>query len=174
MVGLAGESGSGKSTIAQAILRTLGPPAAITGGSVFFEGQDVTRMSDAELRDFRWRKISLVFQSAMNALNPVLTVGEQIVDAILVHEPGPSSRAKARAIELLRLVGIDRPGYGASTAQPGRTIADWVPDALAVADQLGIDRFVTVGISTGGAYALGLEAAMTEWATATEALEAKA
>ena len=107
VVGLAGESGSGKSTIAHAILRTLGPPAAITGGSVVFDGQDVTRMSDAELRKFRWRKISLVFQSAMNALNPVLTVGEQIVDAILVHEPAAPARARLRAVELLRLVGID-------------------------------------------------------------------
>ena len=58
----------------------------------------------------------------------------------------------------LRLVGIDRPGYGLSTPQPGRTIAGWVPDALAVAAHLGIDRFVTVGVSTGGAYALGVAA----------------
>jgi pimeloyl-ACP methyl ester carboxylesterase len=58
----------------------------------------------------------------------------------------------------LRIVGIDRPGYGLSTPQPGRTIAGWVPEALAVADRLGIDRFVTVGVSTGGSYALALAA----------------
>ena len=58
----------------------------------------------------------------------------------------------------LRVVGIDRPGYGSSTVQPGRSIAGWVPDALAVADHLGIDRFVTVGVSTGGAYALAVAA----------------
>src|SRR5262245_41666461 len=56
----------------------------------------------------------------------------------------------------LRLIGIDRPGYGRSTPNPGRTIAGWIPDALAVVDHLGVDRFVTVGVSTGGAYALAL------------------
>jgi pimeloyl-ACP methyl ester carboxylesterase len=69
------------------------------------------------------------------------------------------SRAKAAA---LRIVGIDRPGYGLSTVQPGRTIGGWVPDALAVADHLGIAQFVTVGISTGGAYALALPALAPE------------
>jgi peptide/nickel transport system ATP-binding protein len=107
VIGLAGESGSGKSTIAQAIMRTLQPPAAITGGQVLFEGRDILDMNDAELRSFRWRKISLVFQSAMNALNPVLTIGAQIVDAIVAHEPGDARRARDRAAELLKLVGID-------------------------------------------------------------------
>src|SRR5262245_28219117 len=59
----------------------------------------------------------------------------------------------------LRLIGIDRPGYGLSTPQPGRTIGGWVPDAMAVADHLGVDQFVTFGVSTGGAYALALAAA---------------
>lgn len=62
----------------------------------------------------------------------------------------------------LRLVGIDRPGYGLSTAEPGRTIGGWVPEALAVADHLGIDRFVTVGTSTGGAFALAVAALAPE------------
>src|SRR6185436_338220 len=85
VLGLAGESGSGKSTIAQAVLRILAPPAAITGGNVRFESRDIFAMSDAELRAFRWRKASLVFQSAMNALNPVTTIGEQIADVMLAH-----------------------------------------------------------------------------------------
>ena len=71
----------------------------------------------------------------------------------------PSFVADAAARAGLRLIGIDRPGYGRSTAQPGRTIGGWVPDAIAVVDHLGIDRFVTFGVSTGGAYALALAAA---------------
>ena len=82
--------------------------------------------------------------------------------AVLWCHGGPGSRLEPRyfapaAVDRgLRLIGIDRPGYGWSTPQPGRTIGGWVPDALAVADHLGIDRFVTVGCSTGGAYALAL------------------
>ena len=71
---------------------------------------------------------------------------------------GPGYLAPAAAEAGLRLVGIDRPGYGLSTPEPGRTIGGWVPEALAVADHLGIDRFVTVGVSTGGAFALAAAA----------------
>ena len=71
--GLAGESGSGKSTVAHAIMRLLHPPAVITGGQVRFHGADVLAMNDEELEQFRWREVSMVFQSAMNALNPVMT-----------------------------------------------------------------------------------------------------
>jgi len=71
-------------------------------------------------------------------------------------EPGGLAGAAAAAEAGLRLIGIDRPGYGHSTPLPGRTIAQWVPDGLAVADHLGIDRFVAVGVSTGGAYSLAL------------------
>ncbi len=107
VVGLAGESGSGKSTAAMAIMRLLQPPAIITGGEVRFQGRDILAMSDEELRKFRWKKIALVFQSAMNALNPVLTIGEQIADVIIVHERVSKADALARAAELLRLVGIE-------------------------------------------------------------------
>jgi pimeloyl-ACP methyl ester carboxylesterase len=84
--------------------------------------------------------------------------------AVLWCHGGPGSRLepaylREQAVEAsLRIIGIDRPGYGLSTTQPGRTIAQWVPDALAVADHLGIDEFVTVGISTGGAFALAVAA----------------
>jgi pimeloyl-ACP methyl ester carboxylesterase len=84
--------------------------------------------------------------------------------AVLWGHGGPGSRLepahlRAQAAESgLRIIGIDRPGYGLSTTRPGRTIAGWVPDALAVADHLGLDQFVTVGVSTGGAYALAVAA----------------
>jgi peptide/nickel transport system ATP-binding protein len=105
--GLAGESGSGKSTIAHAVTRVLKPPAYIAGGQVLFQGINLLAMEPMRLRDFRWKHLSIVFQSAMNALNPVLTIGTQIVDAILAHEEMYQDEARARAGELLRLVGID-------------------------------------------------------------------
>ncbi|MCA9639792.1 MAG: ABC transporter ATP-binding protein [Polyangiaceae bacterium] len=105
--GLAGESGSGKSTVVQGILRLLRPPAAITGGSVRLLGKDLLAMSEAELRRVRWRDASLVFQSAMNALNPVLRVSEQLTDVMLAHEALSPPAARKRAEELLELVGID-------------------------------------------------------------------
>jgi len=105
--GLAGESGSGKSTIAQAILRILRPPAVITGGQVLFNDQDVLEMNQASLERFRWREVSMVFQSAMNALNPVMTIGEQISDVLKTHKNMPRREARARAAYLFDLVGID-------------------------------------------------------------------
>ncbi|WP_395848624.1 ABC transporter ATP-binding protein [Cystobacter fuscus] len=107
VLGLAGESGSGKSTAAQALLRLLRPPAMITGGEVLFEGQDVLAMNNEQLRQFRWSKMSFVFQSAMNALNPILTIGEQIADAIQAHVPMKQAQALEKAASLLKLVGID-------------------------------------------------------------------
>jgi peptide/nickel transport system ATP-binding protein len=107
VLGLAGESGSGKSTVAHAITRILHPPAVITGGEVRFRGQDVLAMSDAELGRFRWREVSMVFQSAMNALNPVMTIGDQIVDTILAHEAVSNREARQRAAALLDVVGIE-------------------------------------------------------------------
>jgi peptide/nickel transport system ATP-binding protein len=105
--GLAGESGSGKSTAAMAAMRLLQPPAIITGGEVTFDGRDVLAMGEEELRSFRWKQIALVFQSAMNALNPVLTIGAQIADVIVAHEKVKESVALERAAELLKLVGIE-------------------------------------------------------------------
>jgi peptide/nickel transport system ATP-binding protein len=105
--GLAGESGSGKSTVAHAITRILHPPAVITGGDVHFRGQDVLAMNDAELSRFRWREVSMVFQSAMNSLNPVMTIGDQIIDTILAHESVAKREARNRAAALLDVVGID-------------------------------------------------------------------
>lgn len=108
IMGLAGESGCGKSTTAHAVLRILRPPARIAGGRVLFKGQDLVPLTVEELRQFRWRHISLVFQSAMNALNPVLNVGEQFVDMMQAHEPIEEEEALKNAGDLLELVGIDR------------------------------------------------------------------
>src|SRR3954447_19344114 len=83
--GLAGESGSGKSTIAHAIMRVLRPPAVITGGQVLLKGEDVLKMNDEQLEAFRWRDVSMVFQSAMNSLSPVMRVGDQIADVLVTH-----------------------------------------------------------------------------------------
>jgi len=106
VVGLAGESGSGKSTIAHAVLRILRPPALITGGQVLFAGQDVLGMDMAALGQFRWRQASIVFQSAMNALNPVMRVRDQLLDVMQCHGVA-RAEANERAARLFDLVGID-------------------------------------------------------------------
>jgi len=106
VLGLAGESGCGKTTIANTVMQILRPPARIAGGSILFEGEDILRKSTEELRQYRWRNVSMVLQSAMNALNPVMRVGDQFVDAVKAHEKIDRRRALARAGELLELVGI--------------------------------------------------------------------
>jgi peptide/nickel transport system ATP-binding protein len=106
VVGLAGESGSGKSTIAHAILRILHPPALITGGQALFEGVDIFKLGEMELEQLRWKKISIVFQSAMNALNPVMKMRDQITDVMLHHGMG-KAEAGQRAVELFDMVGIE-------------------------------------------------------------------
>jgi peptide/nickel transport system ATP-binding protein len=108
IVGLAGESGCGKSTTAQAIMQILRPPAQLTSGRILFRGEDLTRLRTEELRKFRWRNVSMVFQSAMSALNPVLRIGDQFVDMMKAHERVSKNDALARAGDLLELVGIDR------------------------------------------------------------------
>jgi peptide/nickel transport system ATP-binding protein len=108
IVGLAGESGCGKSTVAMAAMQILRKPARIAGGSVLFRGDDLVGKSTEELRAYRWRNVSMVFQSAMNALNPVMRVGDQFVDMLHAHERIGKRRALADAADLLELVGIDR------------------------------------------------------------------
>jgi peptide/nickel transport system ATP-binding protein len=106
--GLAGESGCGKSTTAHAVLQILKPPAEIVGGKILFRGEDIVGKSKEELRRFRWRHISLVFQSAMDVLNPVMRVGDQFVDMMQAHERISKQRALRMAGDLLEVVGIDR------------------------------------------------------------------
>jgi len=113
IVGLAGESGSGKTTLAYAVTRLLRPPAVITGGEITYTGRggeavDVLGLDDRELQAFRWSEIAMVLQSAMNALNPVLSIGEQIEDIFIDHHIALSrAERRARAAELLTTVGID-------------------------------------------------------------------
>jgi peptide/nickel transport system ATP-binding protein len=107
VLGLAGESGSGKSTLAYAFTRLLRAPGVITGGSVTFEGTDILAASEAELRRLRWSRIAVVMQSAMHALNPVMSIGTQLTDVLRAHRPGMDRRARGqRAAELLTMVGI--------------------------------------------------------------------
>jgi peptide/nickel transport system ATP-binding protein len=106
IMGIAGESGCGKSTMAKAIMRILPPPAVISGGEVRFEGRDILALDEPELRALRWERISMVFQSAMDALNPVITVGEQIIDTLEAHDAPTPRGARERARELLDMVGI--------------------------------------------------------------------
>jgi len=108
IVGLAGESGCGKSTLANAVMRILRPPAQLSGGRVLFGGDDLAAMDDEQLRKFRWRNVSMVFQSAMSSLNPVMRVGDQFVDMMRAHERISKAASLARAADLLELVGIDR------------------------------------------------------------------
>jgi oligopeptide/dipeptide ABC transporter ATP-binding protein len=117
VVGLCGESGSGKSTLAYGATRLLRPPALVTGGSVRYSGRRITSggdpvdllaMNHRELHHMRWREIAIVFQSAMNALNPVLRVQAQLLDAVQAHLKMPRAEAHEKVAELLDLVGIPR------------------------------------------------------------------
>jgi peptide/nickel transport system ATP-binding protein len=102
-----GESGCGKSTLLFAITRLLSPPAGILGGSITFRGREMASMTEKQLRHIRWREYSVVMQSAMNALNPVMTIGDQMADACRAHSEMSSKEIAARSAEVLRLVSID-------------------------------------------------------------------
>ncbi|HEX6449497.1 MAG TPA: ABC transporter ATP-binding protein [Trebonia sp.] len=107
-LGIVGESGCGKSTLLFAIARLLAPPARITTGSVTFSGQNLVTMTDRQLARVRWQKLSVVMQSAMNALNPVKSVGAQFADAMRAHGTRSRTEIRSRSEEVLKLVGIDK------------------------------------------------------------------
>ncbi|MDR1392534.1 MAG: ABC transporter ATP-binding protein [Bifidobacteriaceae bacterium] len=113
ILGLAGESGCGKSTLAYGITRLLRPPALITSGKAVFYSRegfeiDISRLNGADLRSFRWEKIAMVFQGAMNSLNPVISIRAQLEDVLTTHRPAMSRTAKRQhCAELLERVGVD-------------------------------------------------------------------
>src|ERR687887_1893516 len=109
-LGLVGESGCGKSVTNLAIMRLLPKPAGrIEGGTIDFDGVDLLRLSEEDIRDIRGREIAMIFQDPMTSLNPVLTVEEQMVETIRAHRKVSVDEARKRAVELLSMVGIPRP-----------------------------------------------------------------
>lgn len=109
VLGIVGESGSGKSVTSYSLMGITPEPGRIIGGSVEFNGHRIDRMSEKEMRKVRGSEVSMIFQDPMTSLNPVYTVGNQIEEAILLHTDKSRREAKLRAVELLRLVGINEP-----------------------------------------------------------------
>lgn len=106
-LGIVGESGSGKSVTATALLRLIpSPPGKIAGGKMLFEGKDLLSLSEREMRSVRGNEISMIFQDPMTSLNPVFTVGDQIMESIRTHRKMSKKEAKKAAIDMLKLVGI--------------------------------------------------------------------
>ena len=108
IVGLVGESGSGKSTLALATMGLLQNNAAVSGGRILFDGRDLLTLNPAEMRDLRGRRIAMVFQDPMTALNPVLSIGRQMTD-IQYRDPGSAADKRRKAADLLRRVGLPDP-----------------------------------------------------------------
>jgi len=106
-LGIVGESGCGKSTLLFAIAQLLVPPAGITGGSVVFRGRNMVGLTDRQLASVRWKDLSVVMQSAMNALNPVKSIGAQFADAMRAHGVTSKEHIADRSAEVLKMVGID-------------------------------------------------------------------
>ena len=108
-VAIVGESGCGKSVTAMSILRLIPEPPGKIAGSIRFNGKDLLKLSDREMRDIRGNEISMIFQEPMTSLNPVLTVGRQIGETLRLHQGLSAQQAEARAVEMLKLVGIPEP-----------------------------------------------------------------
>jgi oligopeptide/dipeptide ABC transporter ATP-binding protein len=109
IVGLVGESGSGKSVTGLSIMGLVDPPGFIEGGQILFDGQDITRASETTLRDLRGRRMSLIFQDATMALNPVLKIQTHIVETVRAHQRVSTQKAKSIGIDALRRLGIPEP-----------------------------------------------------------------
>lgn len=109
VLGIVGESGSGKSVTAYSILQILTHPGRITGGSIKFRGKELVGLPESEMRKIRGNKISIIFQDPMTSLNPAFTIGNQLIETIVMHTDRNRQQAEARAVEMLGLVGINEP-----------------------------------------------------------------
>ena len=108
-LGFVGESGCGKTTLGMSLMGLLPPNGSVQSGRILFEGEDLLQKTEAELRNIRWKEIAMIFQAAMNALNPVHRVDDQIAEALLAHEPDLSKKEAMRQVEgLFQLVGIPK------------------------------------------------------------------
>ena len=106
-LGIVGESGSGKSVTSLSVMRLIpNPPGRITGGEVVFDGQDILKISEEKMRELRGNRIAMIFQDPMTSLNPVLNIGQQITESLILHLKLSAREARDRAIELLNMVGI--------------------------------------------------------------------
>jgi peptide/nickel transport system ATP-binding protein len=105
-VGIVGESGCGKSTLAFALMRLLPRNGRVTGGQIVFDGRALLELTDSEMRAVRWKRISMIFQAAMNSLNPVMRVGDIIREALYTHENVSRDEARRRTVELFEMVGL--------------------------------------------------------------------
>ena len=109
VLGIVGESGSGKSVTAYSIMRILVEPGRIKSGEILFEGQDIVKFSKKQMSEFRGKRVSIIFQDPMTSLNPTYTIGNQLREAILLHTNRNHEQANARAVEMLKLVGVNEP-----------------------------------------------------------------
>ena len=109
ILGIVGESGSGKSVTAYSIMQILEKNGSIKKGQVLYKGQDITKYSEKQMRDFRGKCCSIIFQDPMTSLNPVFTIGNQLKEAIELHTERKGKEAEARAVEMLTLVGVNEP-----------------------------------------------------------------
>ncbi|KPU42420.1 oligopeptide transport ATP-binding protein OppD [Oxobacter pfennigii] len=109
-LGIVGESGSGKSVAARSIMRLIpSPPGKIINGSIIFNGEDILSKKDKDMREIRGNKIAMIFQDPMTSLNPLFTIGDQIIEAIMIHQKLSKKEAIENAVEMLKLVGIPSP-----------------------------------------------------------------
>ncbi len=108
-LGIVGESGSGKSVTSYSIMQILAKTGEIASGQILYKGEDITKWNEKKMQEFRGKRCSIIFQDPMTSLNPVFTIGNQLMEAILLHTDKNKEQAKARAIEMLELVGVNEP-----------------------------------------------------------------